>query len=408
MELILLFHILLLLPRILLKPLLEKFLKAFVNRYHTGASKALINKYHLGGGWSFDEEDLYEVNTFTNDLTDEAESGNLEPMIGREKELQRLIRVLCRRTKNNPIIIGEPGVGKTALVEGLAMAIVNLEVPPKLEGARIVTVDMGALIAGTRYRGEFEERLQLLIDYVREFPEIILFIDEIHTLIGAGSAEGTMDAANMLKPALSRGQFRCIGATTIDEYRRYIEKDPALERRFQPIRVGPPNLEETVDILLRIRIKYESHHDVLVSNDAVVKIVEMSDRYIPERFFPDKAIDILDEACTLASMATKINAEERKILAYYFLELEDVRRQKEDAIRTNEFYEAARIYEHEEELFVRVIQLREFLYQRAELRSKGIDPKEWTFSTTQGSDDDRGSDDEDEDFGRINLDDVFK
>lgn len=323
-----------------------------------------IKKKH----WCLEEDDLYELNTFTHDLTQDAELGKLEPMIGREKELQRLIRVLCRRTKNNPVIVGEPGVGKTALVEGLAIAIVNHEVPPKLEGARIITVDLGALIAGTRYRGEFEERLQMLIDHVKESPELILFIDEIHTLIGAGSAEGTMDAANMLKPALSRGQFRCIGATTIDEYRKYIERDPALERRFQPIRVNPPSLEETVDILLRIRQKYEDYHKVLVSNEAVVRIVEMADRYIPERFFPDKAIDILDEACTLASMAPKISAYEREVLAYYFDQLEEIRREKEDAVRINDFYEAARAYEREEELYVRIVQLREYLYERAEQR----------------------------------------
>lgn len=323
--------------------------------------------------WCLEEDDLYELNTFTHDLTQDAELGKLEPMIGREKELQRLIRVLCRRTKNNPVIVGEPGVGKTALVEGLAMAIVNHEVPPKLEGARIITVDLGALIAGTRYRGEFEERLQMLIDHVKESPELILFIDEIHTLIGAGSAEGTMDAANMLKPALSRGQFRCIGATTIDEYRKYIERDPALERRFQPIRVNPPSLEETVDILLRIRQKYEDYHKVLVSNEAVVRIVEMADRYIPERFFPDKAIDILDEACTLASMAPKISAYEREVLAYYFDQLEEIRREKEDAIRINDFYEAARAYEREEELYVRIVQLREYLYERAEQRYQKSD-----------------------------------
>jgi ATP-dependent Clp protease ATP-binding subunit ClpC len=318
--------------------------------------------------WCLEEEDLYELNTFTHDLTQDAELGKLEPMIGRENELQRLIRVLCRRTKNNPVIVGEPGVGKTALVEGLAAAIVNHEVPPKLEGARIITVDLGALIAGTRYRGEFEERLQLLIEHAQDVPDTILFIDEIHTLIGAGSAEGTMDAANMLKPALSRGQFRCIGATTIDEYRKYIERDPALERRFQPIRVNPPSIEETVDILLRIRQKYEDYHKVLVSNEAVIRIVEMADRYIPERFFPDKAIDILDEACTLASMAPKISAHEREVLAYYFDKLEDIRREKEDAIRINDFYEAARAYEREEELYVRIIQLREYLHERAEKR----------------------------------------
>jgi len=335
--------------------------------------------------WCLEEDDLYELNTFTHDLTQDAELGKLEPMIGREKELQRLIRVLCRRTKNNPVIVGEPGVGKTALVEGLAMAIVNHEVPPKLEGAKIITVDLGALIAGTRYRGEFEERLQMLIDHVKESPELILFIDEIHTLIGAGSAEGTMDAANMLKPALSRGHFRCIGATTIDEYRKYIERDPALERRFQPIRVNPPSLEETVDILLRIRQKYEDYHKVLVSNEAVVRIVEMADRYIPERFFPDKAIDILDEACTLASMAPKISAYEREVLAYYFDQLEDIRREKEDAIRINDFYEAARAYEREEELYVRIVQLREYLYERAEQRYQKPDINSKTDADNRNS-----------------------
>nr|AIB04176.2 ATP dependent Clp protease ATP binding subunit clpA-like protein subunit A [Trachydiscus minutus] len=323
-----------------------------------------INKKY----WCLEEEDLYELNTFTHDLTQDAALGKLEPMIGRESELLRLVRVLCRRTKNNPVIVGEPGVGKTALVEGLATAIVNHEVPPKLEGSKIITVDLGALVAGTRYRGEFEERLQMLIDHVKESPELILFIDEIHTLIGAGSAEGTMDAANMLKPALSRGKFRCIGATTIDEYRKYIERDPALERRFQPIKVNPPSVEETVDILLRIRHKYEDYHKVLVSNEAVIRIVEMADRYIPERFFPDKAIDILDESCTLASMAPKISTYEREVLAYYFDQLDEIRREKEDAIRINEFYEAARAYEREEELYVRIMQLREYLYQRAERR----------------------------------------
>nr|YP_009550900.1 ATP dependent Clp protease ATP binding subunit clpA-like protein subunit A [Eustigmatophyceae sp. Ndem 8/9T-3m6.8]QAA11835.1 ATP dependent Clp protease ATP binding subunit clpA-like protein subunit A [Eustigmatophyceae sp. Ndem 8/9T-3m6.8] len=318
--------------------------------------------------WCIEEEDLIELNTYTHDLTQDAALGKLEPMIGRESELDRLVRVLCRRTKNNPVIVGEPGVGKTALVEGLAAAIANHEVPPKLAGSKIITVDLGALIAGTRYRGEFEERLQLLIDYVKETPELILFIDEIHTLIGAGSAEGTMDAANMLKPALSRGQFRCIGATTIDEYRRYIERDPALERRFQPIRVNQPSVEETVDILLRIRQRYEDYHNVLVSNEAVIRIVEMADRYIPGRYFPDKAIDILDEACTLASMAPKITTYERKVLAYYFDMLDEVRREKEDAIRINEFYDAGRAYEREEELYVRIMQLREYLYERAERR----------------------------------------
>lgn len=345
--------------------------------------------------WCLEEDDLYELKTFTHDLTKDAELGKLEPMIGREKELQRLIRVLCRRTKNNPVIVGEPGVGKTALVEGLAMAIVNHEVPPKLEGAKIITVDLGALIAGTRYRGEFEERLQLLIDYVKESPEVILFIDEIHTLIGAGSAEGTMDAANMLKPALSRGNFRCIGATTIDEYRKYIERDPALERRFQPIRVNPPNLEETVDILLRIRYKYENYHRVLVSNDAVVRIVEMADRYIPARFFPDKAIDILDEACTLASMAPKISAYERKVLAYYFDQLEEIRREKEDAIRINEFYEAAKAYEREEELYIRVIQLREYLYDRAEKRHQKPDQEQEDSSDDEAENTDSSDSDND-------------
>jgi len=228
----------------------------------------------------------------------------------------------------------------------------------------------------------------MLIDHVRESPELILFIDEIHTLIGAGSAEGTMDAANMLKPALSRGQFRCIGATTIDEYRRYIERDPALERRFQPIRVNPPSVEETIDILLRIRQKYEDYHKVLVSNEAVVRIVELADRYIPGRFFPDKAIDILDEACTLASMAPKISAHEREVLAYYFDQLEEIRREKEDAVRINEFYDAAKLYEREEELYVRIVQLREYLYAQAEQRYKQPD----STAESEGSEGDETSD----------------
>lgn len=297
--------------------------------------------------FELNEDELYELNRFTRDLTMSAELGLLDPLIGRERELERMVRILCRRTKNNPVIIGEPGVGKTALVEGLAQKIANQEVPRQLLDASVVTVDLGALVAGTRYRGEFEERLQLLIEHAQDVPDTILFIDEIHTLIGAGSAEGTMDAANMLKPVLSRGKFRCIGATTSEEYKKYIQKDAALERRFQPILVEPPSPASTVRILSRIRKSFESFHGVIISNEALVDAVELSERYIADRFLPDKAIDVIDEACTLVAM--KAIKHPPGIGPFYDM-LAAFQEEKDEMIRMSDYYSAAKINEKEAKL----------------------------------------------------------
>ena len=243
------------------------------------------------------EEEKSALERFTVDLTELAKEGKLDPVIGREKEIQQVIEVLLRRTKNNPVLVGEAGVGKTAIVEGLAQKIVNKEVPEELFDKRILALDMGALLAGTKYRGEFEERLKSLIDEVKKDGNIILFIDEIHTIVGAGAAEGATDAGNLLKPALARGELRVIGATTIDEYRKYIEKDPALERRFQPVYVEEPDVETTIEILKALRPKLEKHHGVKIDDSAIVAAAKLTDRYVTDRKLPDKAIDALDQAC---------------------------------------------------------------------------------------------------------------
>src|SRR5712692_3637075 len=227
-----------------------------------------------------------------------AKAQQLDPVIGREKEIERVIQILSRRTKNNPALIGEPGVGKTAIAEGLAHRIVKGDVPETLQGKRVLTLDIGSLVAGTKYRGEFEERLKKIIEELRHAHDVILFIDELHTLVGAGAAEGAVDAANILKPSLARGELQCIGATTLDEFRKYIERDAALERRFQPVMVEEPSIEETVAILMGIRSRYEDHHKVSISDDALKASAELSSRYITDRFLPDKAIDLMDEAAS--------------------------------------------------------------------------------------------------------------
>ena len=253
------------------------------------------------------------------------EKDSLDPVIGRSKEIQRVIEVLSRRTKNNPVLIGEPGVGKTAIAEGLAQQIVNNEVPEILRDKRVMTLDMGTVVAGTKYRGEFEDRLKKVMDEIRQAGNIILFIDELHTLIGAGGAEGAIDASNILKPSLARGELQCIGATTLDEYRKYIEKDAALERRFQPIHVDEPTLEESVQILKGLRDRYEAHHRVSITDEAIDAAVKLSDRYISDRFLPDKAIDLIDEAGSkvrLRSYTTPPNLKELEV------KLEEVTKRK--------------------------------------------------------------------------------
>src|ERR1700752_1351890 len=242
------------------------------------------------------ETKYQSLQRFTRDLTDVARKGKLDPVIGRDEEIRRVMQVLSRRTKNNPVLIGEPGVGKTAIVEGLAQRIISRDVPESLKDRKLVALDMGALVAGTKYRGEFEDRLKALLKAITEKAgQIILFIDELHTLVGAGAAEGAIDASNMLKPALARGELRCIGATTLNEYQKYIEKDAALERRFQPVYVKQPSVEDTISILRGLKERYEIHHGVRIKDTAIIAAATLSHRYISDRFLPDKAIDLMDE-----------------------------------------------------------------------------------------------------------------
>jgi ATP-dependent Clp protease ATP-binding subunit ClpB len=250
---------------------------------------------------SSNPEASYEaLEKYGRDLVKMARSGKLDPVIGRDEDIRRVIRILSRKTKNNPVLIGEPGVGKTAIIEGLAQRIVRGDVPEGLKDKTIFALDMGALIAGAKYRGEFEERLKAVLNEVKEADgRILLFIDELHTIVGAGKAEGAMDAGNMLKPMLARGELHCIGATTLDEYRKHIEKDAALERRFQPVLVEQPTVEDTISILRGLRERFEVHHGIKILDSALVAAATLSNRYITERFLPDKAIDLVDEACAM-------------------------------------------------------------------------------------------------------------
>ena len=291
------------------------------------------------------------LDEFGRDLTLAAQELRLDPVVGREKEIERVIQILARRTKNNPVLIGEPGVGKTAVAEGLAIRIVNAEVPDILDGKKVIQLDMGLLVAGTKYRGEFEERLKKIMDEIRQAGNIILVIDEMHTLIGAGAAEGAIDAANILKPALSRGEIQVIGATTLDEYRKYVEKDSALERRFQSVIIDEPSIEESIEIIKGLKPKYEDHHKLIISDDAIVSAVKLSSKYITDRFLPDKAIDVLDEASSKVRLKVSTLSPEGKELEK---ELRNLIKEKEDAIRNQEFELASQLRDEEAEMKDRI------------------------------------------------------
>ena len=287
------------------------------------------------------------LNQFGTDLTKQAVEGKLDPIVGRKEEIERVIQILSRRTKNNPCLIGEPGVGKTAVVEGLAAKIIAEDVPEMLKNKRVVSIDISSMVAGAKYRGDFEERIKKCLNEVKKAGDVILFIDEIHTIVGAGSAEGAIDAANILKPLLARGEIRLIGATTLNEYRKYIEKDAALERRFSPVTVLEPTSEDTVKILQGIRDKYEAHHNVKITDEAIEAAVKLSVRYINDRFLPDKAIDLIDEAASRLRMKTFTEPDSLKKLTE---EIEVVKNEKEEAIRVQEFEKAAALRDKEKSL----------------------------------------------------------
>ncbi|NJN60304.1 MAG: ATP-dependent Clp protease ATP-binding subunit [Coleofasciculaceae cyanobacterium RL_1_1] len=287
------------------------------------------------------------LDEFGTNLTQQAGESKLDPVVGRQKEIERVIQILGRRTKNNPVLIGEPGVGKTAIAEGLAQRIANQDIPDILEDKRVVTLDIGLLVAGTKYRGEFEERLKKIMDEIKQAGNIILVIDEVHTLIGAGAAEGAIDAANILKPALARGELQCIGATTLDEYRKHIERDAALERRFQPVMVGEPTVEETIEILFGLRERYEQHHKLKILDESLEAAATLSDRYISDRFLPDKAIDLVDEA---GSRVRLINSQLPPAAKELDKELRQVLKDKDEAVRSQDFDKAGELRDREMEI----------------------------------------------------------
>ncbi len=309
------------------------------------------------------------LNQFGRDLTDMARDGKIDPVIGRDKEIERVIQILSRRTKNNPCLIGEPGVGKTAIAEGLAQKIVEGNIPEILSDKRVVTLDLSSMVAGAKYRGEFEDRLKKAMEEIRKAGNVILFIDELHTIVGAGAAEGAIDASNILKPSLARGEIQVIGATTLNEYRKHIEKDAALERRFQPITVGEPSKEEAVEILKGVRDKYEAHHRVKITDDALEAAVKLSDRYITDRFLPDKAIDLVDEAASRIRLKTftappNIKDMEEKV--------ERLSKEKEDAIRCQEFEKAARIRDEEQKLKNELDKIRDQWHQKNQTKTDTV------------------------------------
>lgn len=313
------------------------------------------------------------LNQFGRDLTEYAREGKFDPIIGRDKEIERVVQILSRRTKNNPCLIGEPGVGKTAIAEGLAQKIVEGNIPELLKGKRVFTLDLSAMVAGAKYRGEFEERLKKAMDEVKKAGNVILFIDEMHTIIGAGAAEGAIDASSILKPALARGEIQVIGATTLNEYRKHVEKDAALERRFQPIMVGEPTEEETVEILKGIRDKYEAHHRVKITDGALEAATKLSARYITDRYLPDKAIDLIDEAASKVRLKAFTAPPDIKKLEE---QLEKLAKEKEDAIRSQEFEKAAGIRDQEHKLKAEHEKIKDIWYQKNQTRTDTVTEEE--------------------------------
>ncbi len=314
-----------------------------------GQAESGGENYPSGGtsGRRGDSKRTPTLDTYGRDLNEFARQGKLDPVIGRDKEIERVIQILSRRTKNNPVLIGEPGVGKTAVAEGLAQAIVDGKVPEMLKGRRVVTLDIAALVAGTKYRGEFEERLKKVLDEIRKAGDVILFIDEMHTIIGAGGAEGAIDASSILKPMLARGELQCIGATTLDEYRKHVEKDAALERRFQPVTVDEPTVDETIAILKGLRDRYEVHHNVRYTDEALESAARLSDRYVTDRFLPDKAIDLIDEAGSKVRMKAFEAPNDLKDLE---AQIERLSREKDAAVASQQFEKAAEFRDKEQEL----------------------------------------------------------
>lgn len=331
-----------------LKIIYEDIIKVF-NESASEENKVKTNSEKDNDRTSFSQTPT--LNQFGVDLCENARKGLLDPIIGRKKELERVIQILTRRTKNNPCLIGEPGVGKTVIAEGLASLIVQDEVPQMLRNKRIVNLDISSMVAGAKYRGDFEDRIKKALNEVKKASDVILFIDEIHTIVGAGSAEGAIDAANILKPILARGEISLIGATTIEEYRKYIEKDSALERRFSPVTIDEPSISETIQILQGIRDKYEAHHNVRITDEAINSAVAFSVRYISDRFLPDKAIDVIDEAASNVRMIKYTRPDKLKKLED---EIERIKKEKEEAVFSQDFERAAELRDKEESKFKRL------------------------------------------------------
>ncbi|MDM8311212.1 ATP-dependent Clp protease ATP-binding subunit [Clostridium cadaveris] len=341
----------------------QELLSSFSNQGNGKTTRDNVNKH----------VNTPTLNQYGRDLTDLAREGKLDPIIGRDSETQRVLEILCRRTKNNPCFIGDPGVGKTAIVEGLAEKIVEGNIPEILASKRVVTLDISSLLAGSKYRGEFEERLKKVMEEIRKAGDIILFIDEIHTIVGAGGAEGAIDASNILKPALARGEIQCIGATTIDEYRKYIEKDAALERRFQPVMVVEPTKEETLQILKGVRDKYEAHHGVKITDEALEASITLSDRYITDRYLPDKAIDLMDEAAAKIRIENLTTPPDLKMLEEA---LNKVEKEKEDAINLQDFEKAASLRDNEREIKNKIEACKINWKSEANIRTKVVGERE--------------------------------